>query len=198
MAGFSKTMVDTTVSKQSLTIQQVETYDKGEIHVNLTDTTPSSQNFSGISTDPVNDSITLLDHGLVTGTIVKFTTTGSLPSPLTASSSYYVIKESANTLQLASSYDDAVSGLKIDITGEGSGTHTLKPTALSGLVVYVEKSGDRVNFQKVIEDQAVTDLSTPLILSLEDLVLPDIRLGVEVDSGQVAVTAIIYLKSYIN
>lgn len=67
--------------------------------------------------------VTWASHGLVSGSVVTFTTTGSLPTPLTANTLYYV-SQTGNTsgnFQLATT----PGGASIDTTaGGGSGTHT--------------------------------------------------------------------------
>lgn len=69
--------------------------------------------------------VTLSAHGLVTGDKVYLTTTGALPTGLTASTTYYVIWVSSSTFNLATSYANAVAGTKIATSGSQSGTHTL-------------------------------------------------------------------------
>jgi len=60
-----------------------------------------------------------------TGTGVFVTSTSSLPSPLVAGTQYFVINASATTIQLATSYANAIAGTAINITTAGSGTHTI-------------------------------------------------------------------------
>lgn len=68
---------------------------------------------------------TALAHGYVTGTLVRLTTGGTLPTGLLAATDYYVINLTATTLQLASSYANALSGIPVNITATGSGTVTI-------------------------------------------------------------------------
>lgn len=69
--------------------------------------------------------VTKSTHGLVSGNNVFFTTTGTLPSPLVASTTYYVNKIDDNTYYLCYNYDDAIAGTyRIATTSAGSGTHT--------------------------------------------------------------------------
>lgn len=59
-------------------------------------------------------------------TRVQFTTTGTLPTGLSTSTNYYVIKLTDTTISVASSYANAVAGTAVSITsGTGSGVHTL-------------------------------------------------------------------------
>lgn len=64
-------------------------------------------------------------HPFVTGDAVYLTTTGALPTGLTANTLYYVIKVDANSYNLATSRANAVAGTKIATSGTQSGTHTL-------------------------------------------------------------------------
>jgi len=64
--------------------------------------------------------ITWTSHGLSNGTRVYLTTTGALPTGLSASTAYYVVNASTNTFQLAAT----VGGTAINTSGSQSGTHT--------------------------------------------------------------------------
>lgn len=55
---------------------------------------------------------------------VYLSSTGTLPAGLSAGY-YWVVRQSATTAKVASSYANAVAGTIIDITDAGSGTHTL-------------------------------------------------------------------------
>lgn len=70
--------------------------------------------------------VTLTAHGLATGQIVYFTTTGALPTGLVATTGrYWVISLTANTFNLATSLANAIAGTTITTSGTQSGTHTL-------------------------------------------------------------------------
>jgi hypothetical protein len=64
--------------------------------------------------------ITWSANGLPDGTPVKFTTTGALPTGLTAGTLYYVVNRATNTFQVSETPD----GAPITTTGSQSGTHT--------------------------------------------------------------------------
>lgn len=70
--------------------------------------------------------VTLTGHGMVTGDQVYLTTTGALPTGLTANTLYYVIYIDANSFNLATSRANAVASTKIATSGTQSGTHTLR------------------------------------------------------------------------
>lgn len=60
-----------------------------------------------------------------TGVPISFSTTGTLPAPLNASDTYFVIRISATTIKVAATYDDAIAGTAIDLTTNGTGTNTI-------------------------------------------------------------------------
>ena len=72
------------------------------------------------------------DHNLATGTKVRLSTTGTLPTDgatsaaLSTSTDYYLIKKDANELYLASTAKNAFAHINLTLTG-GSGTHTITP-----------------------------------------------------------------------
>lgn len=74
------------------------------------------------------ENIYIATHGYVDNLVVQLTTTGTLPTGLSLSTDYWVIVVDANTIRLSASQD----GAAVNITADGSGTHTATPTALAG------------------------------------------------------------------
>jgi len=71
--------------------------------------------------------VTLSAHGLSTGSCIELTTTGTLPTNLSANTNYYVIYVGADSFRLATSAENAIAGTAIDTSGGSpSGTHTLR------------------------------------------------------------------------
>lgn len=69
--------------------------------------------------------ISYSSHGQVTGNKFYLTTTGALPTGITASTTYYVIYVDANSFQFATTYANAIVGTAVATSGSQSGTHTL-------------------------------------------------------------------------
>lgn len=69
--------------------------------------------------------VTLASHGFITGDSIYLTTTGALPTGLTANTLYYVISVDFNTFRLATSYANAIASTAINTSGTQSGVHTL-------------------------------------------------------------------------
>ena len=65
-----------------------------------------------------------IPSNLLTGTMIKFTTSTTLPSPLVVGTPYYFIKVSDTTFKIASSYANAIANSWLDITDTGTGVHT--------------------------------------------------------------------------
>jgi microcystin-dependent protein len=63
-------------------------------------------------------------HGFQTGDTLYFTTTGALPTGITANTIYYVVYIDANSYSLATSLANSLVPTKITTTGSQSGTHT--------------------------------------------------------------------------
>lgn len=84
-----------------------------------------------VTTDTVT--ITTANPGVITttkdiktGTPVKFTSTGTLPTGITAGTTYYWIRTAATTGNIATSKANAIAGTTITTSGSPSGTHTMK------------------------------------------------------------------------
>ena len=77
--------------------------------------------------DPVTDQLTVTANTLNFQTGVPFTviTTGVLPAPLNATTTYFAIHVDNTHIKVATSYANAIAGTAINITTAGSGTNTL-------------------------------------------------------------------------
>lgn len=69
--------------------------------------------------------VTWTAHGFAADTAVVFTTTGALPTGLTAGTTYYVRNPAANTFEVSAT----VGGASINTSGSQSGTHSGKKKA---------------------------------------------------------------------
>lgn len=69
--------------------------------------------------------VTRSNHGLATGQIVYFTTTGALPTGITANTRYWVNVLTSSTFRLSTSLNNAFAGTSITTSGTQSGTHTV-------------------------------------------------------------------------
>lgn len=85
---------------------------------------------STFTTTHAANTLTDASHGLETGDgPVRLTNAGgALPAGLAVDTDYYIIKVDANTMKLATSRANAALGTAIDLTGDGTGTHTMVDT----------------------------------------------------------------------
>jgi hypothetical protein len=74
-----------------------------------------------------NPGVVTTSHDMKTGTPVKFTSTGTLPTGITSGTIYYWIRAGATTGNLATSKANALAGTAIATSGSQSGVHTMSP-----------------------------------------------------------------------
>ena len=68
-----------------------------------------------------NNTITEAAHGLVDGDgPYQLANGGGLPAPIVVDTNYYVIEAGVNAISLATSYENAIAGVAIDITTTGA------------------------------------------------------------------------------
>lgn len=68
--------------------------------------------------------ITWTAHNLITGDKLQFTTTGSLPTGISANTSYWATVVDANTFKISTSVPNVRSGTFVNTSSAGSGVHT--------------------------------------------------------------------------
>lgn len=127
-------------------IYRVQNADRMSIQTVAVDATPDEQAFvaADVAIDPAN-TITITDHGFVTGLKVALTGT-NLPTGL-SETDYWVIVVDEDTIQLAADLADALAGDAVVITDAGTTADAeLTPAALATSTVEVEASLDGENF----------------------------------------------------
>lgn len=92
----------------------------------------TAKTFTDTDVTPETDTIAIAAHGYTTGWAMTLTSTGTPPAPLAAGTVYYVISVSAGVIKLATSYENAILGVAIDLTDAGDigATNTLTPASL--------------------------------------------------------------------
>ncbi len=88
----------------------------------ITVTSTTANTFLPADVDIVTDTITITAHGFTTNQSVVFSSTGTLPTGLTANTVYYVRDVAANTFKVSAT----VGGGAVNITVVGTGTHTVQ------------------------------------------------------------------------
>ena len=88
--------------------------------------TPYALTFATGAVNTTTDVITLSSTTLFpTGTPVTITSTTTVPAGLVSGTTYYVINTSGTTIKLATTAANATAGTAIDITSQGTGTHSI-------------------------------------------------------------------------
>jgi len=102
-------------------------------------------------------------HGLTAGTPIKFSTTGALPTGLTAGTTYYVVNPTADAFSVAAT----PAGAAIATTGTQSGVHTATtvPTGTTkffyGIVMTAQEQGGGANTARLL--QGNVEINSPVI-----------------------------------
>jgi hypothetical protein len=99
------------------------TYVLGDRVINTTThrTYESQQGVQKVVTfDLTANTVAWVNHGLAPTTAVVFTTTGTLPTGITAGVEYYVLQDTSDTFKISANK----GGSEIDLSGSPSGTHT--------------------------------------------------------------------------
>lgn len=96
-----------------------------------------TQTFTDNEVDITNDTITIVNHGYKVGDVVGATTSGTLPTGLSADTAYYIIVVDSSTVKVATSRANAFAGTNVNITGVTSGTHTFTKNAIGAILTGV-------------------------------------------------------------
>lgn len=141
---------------------------------------------SDIST--TDDSFTKTAHGLFTGLKGQFTTSTTLPTGIVALTDYFIIVISSSVFKVASSYNLAIAGTPIDITGAGVGNQTFTPTALAGATIVYQISNDGTNGSDYAAATAITADATQWFLGSAIPSFKYVRWGITLTAGSISTT----------
>jgi hypothetical protein len=95
------------------------------IHIPVPDTATRIEDFDFVDADISGAVITEVGHNLASGNMVTVATDGGIPSPLSASTQYFVLKLTNDTFSLATT----AGGTAIELTGtDGGATHSIEET----------------------------------------------------------------------
>jgi len=84
----------------------------------------TTEDFAVGAVDTTNNKITVTND-IPTGTEIKFSSTGVLPTPLEADVSYFAIRVDATHIRVAPTPENAERDVPFKLDDQGSGTHTL-------------------------------------------------------------------------
>jgi len=136
----------------------------------LDDITSHVVSFDGSSASVVslaNDTITITDdkHRYVTGQRITYGKGGgTVITGLTDATAYYVIRDSATTIQLATSASNATNGVAVNLTGLGAGTAHTITLAFDGV-----NTKFKATYENGTQDPLITR-AAQLVLSLNGVI----------------------------
>lgn len=146
--------------------------------------------------------VTIASNLFPLGLKVRLTTTGTLPEGVTTGTDYFVIPVDDSTIAFASTLANAKSGTRIELTDEGTGTHTVAVTALAGATVCIEYSNDGVYFGAA----DTSDATSPISITSDETVFIKLikpsyrfaRISYTITAGSLNTTNYVVVKSYSN
>ena len=121
--------------------------------------------------------VTKATHGYSSGMPIVFSTTGALPTGLTAGTTYYVLSTGANTFNVEAS----IGGGAINTSSAGSGVHTVAPVIVTSV-----STGWAVNDKVVVGKRTVKGTGDTTIRTISAISGAQITLS----SGIASATAI--------
>lgn len=140
----------------------------------------SNSSIVNVNTDVI---FTTANHGFANGESVEYYAGGGSNKSvggLQSDEIYYVIAESANTIRLAASYDDAILNASINLLSVGTGTNHSISNNLTRVTAVPVLELDPVVLNKI--DQTVQTINSQIIeesIHLNTAKLEDIRLKLE-------------------
>lgn len=159
--------------------------------VSMTNSTPAGLDFLAAAVNTTDDTIDLDASALGTGVVGQFTTSGGLPSGISALTNYYLIKVSDTQVKVASSLANALAGTAINITTQGTGTHTFTATAFNNQTqVSVYGSNQESSGYEFVQGAPVGFTTTANVnIEVPEVTYNFYKVGVEIDSGTLTVNA---------
>jgi hypothetical protein len=180
----------TTSASTSPTIQTLDlsTSESAVISAVIDITTPAAGTFTAANATEI---FTLTSHGFVTGLKVQVSNSGGgLPTGLSTSTDYFVIKINANTFYLATTLANAIAGTNLLISGDGTGTNTVTPTTFAGGSLKLQASIDEgTTWIDVPGETRVVTADATEVFEIDYVRYPMVRLYPTCTAGYLTVNA---------
>jgi len=160
--------------------------------VNITtDNTTGAVNVLKVTNIEDTDAFTITSHGFVTGDKVNYDATTTAASGLTDGADYYVIKLNDNSFQLATSLENAVNGVRIDLaaTQRPVGTQTFTKQNDENTTVNISRAGGLTGDQVTIDGVTLTLTEAASGAEIAEAFANYMRYGTTTDFGSFSGTA---------
>jgi hypothetical protein len=112
----------------------------------------NTKTFIPANVDIGTETITVNSHGFVNDMPVQVSSTGTLPSPLSSITTYYIISATTNTFQISTS----VGGSAIDLTTQGTGIHTIYSYNGIQCTTVIDGVGEDASANQVLLSQSLS------------------------------------------
>ena len=99
--------------------------------------------------DTATEEIEITAHKFQTSDTVQLTTTGGLPTGLSLATTYYVIDAGTDDIKLASTAAYASAGTAINLTSQGTGTHTIQSTVILSQAPSIVQANTKVYIMRL-------------------------------------------------
>jgi len=172
-------------------------FDQGSIQLVCVDATPAEKTFTDTDVDVDDNTVTIADHGYLTGVKVVTTTSGAAPGGLTTGT-YYIVKIDKDTIKFATSVANAFAGTVVNITsGGGVGdTQTITPAVLGTCAIDLYASNDGTNYVTLSVGSGNFTAGVVKLLPILDKFYKYLQLVLTIPAGALTVTATLYGKQY--
>jgi len=131
------------------------------------------------------DIFTKTAHGLTTGVKGQFTTSGALPTGISAATDYFIIYLTANTFQVATSLALAQAGTAVNMSDAGTGDQTFTPTALAGGTIKFQQSNDNSTWVDLGSATNIT-VDANLYIEKDRPTSKYVRVGITLTAGHIS------------
>lgn len=191
-------VIDAVTYTSAATVEfDMDDFDQGSVQVVATDVTPGVKTFTDTDVVVLANTVTIADHGYLTGLKVVTTTSGAAPAGL-APGTWYIVKIDKDTIKFADSLVKALAGNVADITTAGGvgDTQTITPAVLGTCAVDLYASNDGTNYVTLSVGTGNFTASTIKLLPILDKFYKYLQLVMTVPAGALTVTATVYGKQY--
>jgi hypothetical protein len=175
----------------------MDDFDQGSAQIVAVDVTPATKTFTDADVVVLANTVTIVDHLLLTGLKVDTTTSGDAPGGLTVGA-YFIIRVDKDTIKFATSLAYALAGTAVDITTAGGvgDTQTITPTAMGTCAVDIYGSNNGVNYVTLSVGTGNFTAGTVKLLPILDKFYKYLQFVMTIGAGAVKITATVYGKQY--
>lgn len=179
---------------------EMNSMDLINLHCKWTKAIPTNKDFAPADVDTDEETVTEASHEYETGLKVQVSNSGGgLPGGLSVTTDYYIIKVDVDTYAYASSRANALAGTKINLTSQGTGTHTTEVNGTLAGTIDIQGSNNNSDWIDILVggsgvSQTITDASGEYAFNVPDAGFERYRVDCQVTSGQLSLNTMLQAK----